>query len=152
MEKKISAFVIIRIMLGCLLVISGIQKIMGPYQNFLYVVQSYAIFPSVLESVIAYILPWIELIFGVFLLLGFWLKFTLNGLWLIVAGFIFIVTQALIRKLPLVECGCFGSLFSFPLPVILILDSTILFILIQLSKNLDVTRHLSLDRYFERHP
>ena len=133
-------------------IFSGTEKLLSHYQNFLYVVQSYEIFPLVLESVIAYILPWMELILGVFLLLGFWLKFTLNGLWLLVAGFIFIVTQALIRKLPLVECGCFGSLFSLPLPVILILDSTILFILIQLSKNLDVTRHLSLDRYFERHP
>lgn len=149
MVKKINIFVILRILIGSVFVISGFEKLIGPYQNFLYVIQSYAFLNVFWEEVAARVVPWLELFLGVFLIFGLWLGWVLRGLLVLVTAFIFVVTQALVRGLPIDECGCFGGLISFPPPVVLLLDSALLFLSALLLYRLDRTSSLSLDGYFQ---
>jgi len=140
--------VLFRWLIGLLFIVSGGEKLIGPYQNFLFVVQNYQFLPPLFEELVARLFPWIELILGIFLLLGLWTRQALFGILLMFGGFMTIVGQAIVRDLPITECGCFGELISFPLPVILTFDSTMFLISLWLSKRLDLTRKISLDQYF----
>ena len=140
-------FVIVRVLVGCMFVVSGFEKLISPYQNFLYVVQGYELFPSFLENVAAHIMPWIEFLLGVFLLLGLWLKWVLRAVLVLMAMFIIVVAQALIRNLSLIECGCFGDFISVPLHVTLIFDIIMLFVINLLVRKEERTGVFSLDCY-----
>lgn len=146
----IKLLVCVRILIGCLFIVSGFEKLIGPYQNFLYVVQSYEFLPTLLEEITARTLPWIELFLGVFLVIGLWLKWALRSIGIVVFLFILIVSQALLRKLPIDECGCFGALISLPLYAVLIFDSTLFLltgVLLKQEKSINI---FSLDQYFRK--
>ncbi len=142
-------YVIFRIFLGCFFIISGFEKLSTPYQNFLYVIQSYDVLPASLEIGVARIMPWVELLLGVFLALGLWLRIIFSGVLILIVSFILIVGQALIRDLPIDECGCFGELISFPLHVVILIDSTLLLLTGILFRNISQSRQFSVDKYFE---
>ena len=141
-------FVCLRIILGIFFVISGSQKLIEPYQNFLYVVQSYELLSTPFEELVARTIPWIEFLLGVFLILGLWLRNVLAAFMVLTSTFMFVVGQALVRHLPITECGCFGDLISFPLPVVLTLDSSLLCLFAVLLKRLNKVSSFSLDNYF----
>lgn len=140
--------VVLRILIGGLFVVSGFEKLVSPYQNFLYVVQSYRVFPPFLEELVARFLPWGEFLLGIFVVLGLWLTVTLRALWVLVTVFLLVVGQAIIRKLELTECGCFGSLVSFPLHAVAILDGLLWVGIGFLNFTSKRTSDFSLDRYF----
>lgn len=94
-------------------------------------------------------MPWLELFVGIFLVLGLWLPWTLKAAMGLFLGFILVVAQALIRHLPITKCGCFGELISVPLPVILMMDSSLLLITGILLLKKEKTNMLSLDNYFK---
>ncbi|MCK5180279.1 MAG: DoxX family membrane protein [Candidatus Omnitrophica bacterium] len=142
-------FVIIRVLVGCMFVVSGFEKLIGSYQNFLYVVQGYELFPPLLENAAAHVMPWAELFLGAFLLLGLWLKWALRVAAIVMGMFIFVVAQAILRGLSIIECGCFGDFISVPLHVVLIFDTIMLFVIDFLMRKEERTSVLSLDRYFE---
>ena len=60
-------YIIIRIIIGSIFLVSGLEKLLSPYQNFLYAIQAYQFLPSWAEVLSAQIFPWIELLAGVFL-------------------------------------------------------------------------------------
>ena len=143
--------VILRLGLGLVFVISGVEKLLQPYQNFLYIIQGYDVLPSyAIQWIVALLFPWLEVIVGVFLILGLWTKISLLGLWVMVSGLMGVVGQAIVRNLNLSECGCFGDLLSIPLPVIMAMDTafwvTIAFLLFFIQQ----TKFFSLDNYFSR--
>jgi len=133
-----------------LFVVSGFEKLTGPYQNFLYVIQNYDILNPVLQELTARILPWFELFLGVFLILGLWISWALRGILVLIVSFLFVVGQALIRQLPIGECGCFGNLVSLPLHMVFLLDCTLLFLAVFLLRKVDCTSRVSLDQYFQK--
>lgn len=145
----INPFVFFRILIGCLFVISGFGKLIVPYQNFLYVVESYELFAAPLDKIAAITVPWVEFICGAFLILGLELRWILRVFISMTFLFILIVAQAVIRKLPLSECGCFGDLIAIPPKAMLIMDCLLLILLMLLAKRLADTQLFSLDRYFE---
>ncbi len=148
LKQHINIFVILRILIGLLLVFSSTEKLLSHYQNFLYVIQSYEILPSSLERLTAIVFPWIELLTGLFLILGLWLPLTLKVTTVLFTIFIAILTQALIRKLPITECGCFGQAVSFPPQVTLVLDSVTFMFIVWLNVKIQKVRQFSLDQYF----
>ncbi len=139
---------VLRILFGMIFVVSGFEKLVSPYQNFLYVIQGYQIVPAGLDVIVAQVFPWIELLIGLFIVLGLWVRWSLIGGMGMVLTFLTIVGQALIRKLPIDECGCFGELISFPPQVVFMIDSALLICAIVLLKRLDKSSRFSLDRYF----
>jgi len=133
---------------GLFFVVSGFEKLISPYENFSYVVQGYELLNNSLSDIVALVFPWIEFIVGVFMALGLWLKLSLRVLWAVIVIFIFVLAQALLRNLPIKDCGCFGELFSLPPHVTLIFDSCLLVIVSFLRRFLQKTLTLSLDNYF----
>ncbi len=141
-------FFILRVVIGGFFIAVGLDKIIEPYQNFLYVVQGYKIFPEILEEIVARVFPWMELFLGLFLVLGLWLKWTLRSFLLIVSAFILIILQALIRRLPIEFCGCFGGLFSSEIHHTLLLDFFLWIFLFSLLRGIEHASFWSLDKYF----
>lgn len=143
-------FVLARFLIGLLLLISGFEKVIQPWQNFAFIIQVYDVFPPYLEIIAAQVVPWLELIVGVFLILGLWLNLAIRmsqGLFFI---FIFFVAQALWRNVSLEECGCFGQLVSLPPEQTLILDVLVFVVLTLMAKFKGAAAWLSFDRNLER--
>jgi len=140
--------VLVRIWIGIIFVLSGTQKLLGPYQNFLYIIQSYQVLSRPWDTVVAIILPWGELLLGIFAILGLWTPWALRGLLLLTTVFMAVVVQAIVRSLPIQECGCFGEGLSFPLPTTLLLDSVLWIYIAFLIIRLERTNGFSIDRYY----
>ena len=149
-KKPINAFAILRIALGLLFIVSGGEKLISPYQNFLYVLQGYQLFPGWIEHIVARSFPWVELLTGIFLVLGLWGEIALNSAGAMLGVFITVVGQAILRKLPLDHCGCFGNLISLPLKTVFLMDTCLFFLVLVLAVNIVKTMSFSLDDYFAR--
>ena len=142
--------VLIRTFIGLIFVLSGTEKLLGPYQNFLYVIQGYDIVPAPWDEWAARFFPWIELMLGVFMILGLWTIWALRGLLVSTAVFLFVVGQAVWRNLPIEKCGCFGELVSIPLSTILLMDSVMWIYIAYLIIQIERTKRCSLDEYFSK--
>lgn len=112
----------LRIGVGLMFAVSGFEKLIGPYQNFMFVIEQYQTLQGEPAALLAQTLPWVELIAGVFFMLGLWT--TVSGAAILAMFGIFLgaVGQALVRRLPMDECGCFGNLISIPLPAVFAMD------------------------------
>ncbi len=148
MIQKNNIVVIARILLGTIFIVSGIEKLLSPYQNFLYVIQNYEVIGPPWDEITAKFFPWLEFLSGLFCFLGLWLRQALTGALVLLTVFIGVVGQALIRQLPIVECGCFGSLFSIPLEAVLVMDSSLWLLSSWLLSRIPQASRFSLDEYF----
>ena len=143
-------YLILRIVIGSIFIVSGLGKLLSSYQNFLYVVQAYQLLPSWGEVLVAQIFPMVELITGLFVLLGLWTSWSLRGASVLFGAFVVVVGQALIRGLPIESCGCFGEWIHLKLQTIIIIDSAGLLLTLLLLRNISQTRKFSLDSYFDK--
>lgn len=143
-------WVILRVVIGSIFIVSGLEKLLSPYQNFLYVVQAYQFLPSWAEVLTAWVYPWIEFFVGIFVLLGLWTSWSLRGALVLFGFFVVIVGQALIRGLPLESCGCFGDWIHLKLQTVIIMDSISLLLTALLLYNISQTKKFSLDAYFDQ--
>lgn len=149
--RPVGIFVFLRFLVGGIYFFSGFEKLISPHENFVYVIQNYDVIrSSLLIEIVAGSFPWLELITGTFALLGLWLRMALFSIGFFSVTFIVIVGQAIIRHLPIHECGCFGDLLSVPLPVIIVMDTVLLMITIVLWRFREYTASLSLDKYFAK--
>lgn len=143
-------FFILRILIGLVFVVSGLEKLISPYQNFLYVIQAYQVLPGWAEELTARLFPWAEFLAGLFALLGLWTAPALLAVMVMTAGFITIVGQALLRGLPIDQCGCFGELVHVPPQSIIVFDSLMLLLIVALLRYLPQTTRVSLDQSFKQ--
>lgn len=143
-------FLLIRLFLGAIFVVSGLEKAISPAENFLYVIQAYQVFPLVLERAASYLFPWIELMIGVFLVLGFWLPTTLKVSMMVSSALFLLVGQALLRALPIDSCGCFGNLVHVPLRGVLVLDAVMFMLAFFALKHIALTKRFSVDQWYEK--
>ena len=99
---------ILRIILGSIFIISGVEKISNPAE-FAQTIENYRLLPISSINIFALILPWIELISGMFLLFG--IKNKENSLIITTMMIVFTsaVVIAVLRNLD-IDCGCFGTL------------------------------------------
>jgi len=141
---------LLRILIGSIFLVSSMGKLLTPYQNFLYVIQAYQLLPSQGEILTAQIFPWLEFIVGVFVLLGLWTPGALKGAGALFGIFVVVVGQALIRKLPLESCGCFGEWIHLKPQTVIIMDSLSLLLTYVLLRNLKSVQKFSLDSYFDK--
>ena len=98
-----------RLLIGVVFVYSGFGKASAPAQEFAAVISAYGLLPPNMQLPVAQILPWIELIFGVFLIAGYWTRLSARVVVCLLGAFIGALLSALLRKIPLENCGCFGS-------------------------------------------
>ncbi len=137
---------LLRIFIGSIFLVSGLEKLISPYQNFMYVIQGYELFPSWMEKLIAVTVPWVEVFVGIFLVVGLWINLSLKGALLFFGCFIIIVGQALVRRLPIDQCGCFGESIHIPPQYILVFDSFMLLTVFWLLRNMTKAQRFSLDK------
>jgi len=138
-------FALVRILIGSVFLVSAFGKLLVSYQNFLYVIQAYQLLPSWGEVLTAQVFPWIELLVGVFVFLGLWTSWALRGAVVLFGIFVIVVGQALLRGLPLENCGCFGEWIHLKPQTVIVMDSLSLVVTAVLLRHLSSSKKFSLD-------
>lgn len=99
-----------RIFLGGIFVYSGYVKLTEPIENFIHSMSQYEIIPHVLYPVIAMTVPWVEFLFGAFLILGYAPRIASAVLALWSLGFLGVIfLSGSLWTSPERNCGCFGE-------------------------------------------
>ena len=102
--------VTIRILFGVFFIGTGLLKLMEPREEFEALIRTYQIFPEALIHWISLTLPWIELMVGTCLALGF---LTTAATWTggaLLLGFTLALGYTVAMGIDLEDCGCFGSI------------------------------------------
>ena len=98
---------IFRVILGIIFIYASYDKILDP-AGFSKNIHNFHVTPLAVENLAALIIPWMELIIGVFLIFGVYLEGSISitiGLYIF---FIIILSQAVFRGID-VHCGCFKT-------------------------------------------
>ncbi len=140
----------LRAALGSVFIVSGFQKLLSPPQNFAAIIEKFEVLHGPTVTLLSLTLPWVELIAAIFFVLGLWTTAALAVLWLMNTVFIGVLTSALIRHLPIDQCGCFGKGLSISLPVMLSID-VVLWVLFLICFLLRKKPSLSLDTTLASH-
>lgn len=118
---------ILRFVVGGAFVLAGVLKIMDP-AKFAGDVDNYRIVPHFLINLVAILIPWIEVVAGLFVLAGVWLRASASLIASLTVMFFGLIVSALIRGLN-IECGCFGTMGGKHIGLVnLAIDSTLLFL------------------------
>lgn len=99
-----------QLVLGGIFVYASLGKVLSP-QDFMTTIRNYRILPEYLVGMAAYILPWMELIFGSLLMLNIYPRFSASILSVLLLIFIGAISSVLIRGIN-IECGCFLQRFN----------------------------------------
>jgi uncharacterized membrane protein YphA (DoxX/SURF4 family) len=136
----------IRTVVGVLFFYSGLTKAVRPPEFFIVAINQFQIIPEGLVYLAALVVPWVEILTAAYLILGYRKPWSMGGLIGLTLAFQLVLAQALIRQLPVDECGCFGgATIHLTLYQSFLLDTLIIVLLIIL-----VSSHndrFSLDRY-----
>ncbi len=95
------------IILGLIFVIAGLGKLLNQ-ADFLTVIRADTFLTPTLAQVVAYVLPWIEIALGVFLILGISAKLAAIFSSVLIATFIANNSWLIAHGLAYKPCGCFG--------------------------------------------
>lgn len=95
-----------RIVLGAVFMYASFDKMANP-EAFANIIDNYHLLPYQLVNPLAIFLPWLELITGLLLITGKWVKGSLLIYNALLVIFIIALVQALIRGLD-ISCGCFS--------------------------------------------
>jgi uncharacterized membrane protein YphA (DoxX/SURF4 family) len=104
---RLPMFPVVRAALGLIFIWASIDKILHP-SAFGEIIYAYQILPDPLISATAIALPWIELVLGTLLVLGFWLPGAIVLTNLLLVTFLAALIYNMIRGLD-VDCGCFST-------------------------------------------
>jgi putative oxidoreductase len=97
----------VRVYLGGVFIFASLYKIQEPYE-FALSVATYQISPLSLINIFAIILPWLELLVGIAIIIGFWTResaFLILGMMVL---FVSALAYALAQGHEM-TCGCFAS-------------------------------------------
>jgi len=115
-----------RIILGGVFIWAGLLKIFDPL-GFAEAIANFRVFPQWISFFLALMLPWIEVISGIFLILGLFRHASALILSLLLAAFLVLIVVTIMRGID-IDCGCFGS-FSQKVDYKLILTDCVLLFL-----------------------
>ncbi len=97
-----------RWVVGGLLLLAAYHKLQDP-QQFAEAIRAFKILPDHLVVVSAFAFPWVEVVVGLCLVLGFWNRAAAAVAVLLLAGFTVAIAHVLMSGKPVGECGCFGK-------------------------------------------
>ena len=98
---------IFRVVLGVIFIYASLDKIAHPEQ-FARIIYNYKILPDFLINVFAITLPWVELIAGIFLILGIFTESASLLICFMLMIFVVAISINLYRGVDL-NCGCFST-------------------------------------------
>lgn len=96
-----------RLVLGGIFVYASLDKIVHP-REFAEIIANYSILPDFLVTLPALVLPWLELLAGLFLVVGLWRRSSALLLSLLLSAFILALGVNALRGIS-VSCGCFST-------------------------------------------
>ena len=105
--RSLNLPLICRVILGIIFIYASYDKILDP-AGFSKNIHNYHVTPIAIENLAALIIPWLELIIGVFLIFGLFLEGTTSIIIALLVFFIIILSQAVFRGID-VHCGCFTT-------------------------------------------
>ncbi len=106
MKFKKMLLLMSRFILGAVFIFAAVGKIYNP-AAFAGDIDNYRMLPYILVTLMAVVLPWIELICGVLLISGKWLKGSSFIVIIMNIMFIVAIASAMARGLD-IDCGCFS--------------------------------------------
>ena len=103
--RSLNLPLIFRVILGIIFIYASYDKILDP-AGFSKNIHNFHVTPLSIENLAALIIPWLELIIGVFLIFGLFLEGTTSIIIALLVFFIIILSQAVFRGID-IHCGCF---------------------------------------------
>ncbi|MBI3317365.1 MAG: DoxX family membrane protein [Candidatus Omnitrophica bacterium] len=136
--------------MGLIFFYAGLSKLLEPVENFRGVIAQYQVIPYERVGAIALILPWIELVFGTFLILGYWETVSAAVLGTVTLGFLLILGSSNVLLEGGGDCGCFGANSPIHLSPRQVFAMDFLNFLICIKLYLRKRTPWSLDTFFRR--
>lgn len=134
MNKKVIIeylIAITRIYLALVFILSGLDKISN-LSAFATSIENYDLLPIQIINLIAIVIPWIEVITGALLLLGFYIKENSIIIGVLLSVFTLAVLSAVLRNLD-IDCGCQGTFDGQKVGILKIIENVSLIIVSILS-------------------
>jgi uncharacterized membrane protein YphA (DoxX/SURF4 family) len=103
-----SAALLFRLVLAFIFLLAGASKVGRPWV-FVHTVESYNMLPTALARPLGLALPWIELLIGLYLVIGLFTRATALAAAALLSVF-FIALSVQIARGNGGECGCFGTI------------------------------------------
>ncbi len=97
----------LRILLGAIFCYAAYTKLRQPWLVFAMSIDAYRVLPPSAVFTVARILPWFELVVGLLLLSGKFLKYAALATTLLLLGFYVLMIRAYVAGGG-IDCGCFG--------------------------------------------
>lgn len=101
-----------RVILGVVFVLASVDKIASP-EAFSVSVDAYRLLPFPAVNIFALLVPWLELLCGVFLIAGYLVRGSSLMASILLCLFTFAILSAMARALN-IDCGCFGGAYRTP--------------------------------------
>lgn len=98
-----------RCLVGSVFVFAGFSKILLPHAEVVALIQQYTVIPPPVIPLLAALLPWLELVSGTALLIGFHTTLAallVGGQLVAFSGLMLVV---ILIGVPIEDCGCFGQ-------------------------------------------
>jgi|GEM_PF-430740 len=103
------ALLLVRLLIGGVLLYAGFAKALAPAAEFAAAMANYHLFPSSGLLPMAWIIPWIEIWTGLFLIAGLYTQAAAAVASGLFVSFLAVMASALWRHIDLASCGCFGA-------------------------------------------
>ena len=98
---------VVRVGLGVGWIVAGAVKVVDPAQSVV-AVRAYELLPPVLEQLVGWALPYLEILLGLVLISGLFTRWAAAASFLLQLAFVIGLIQAWSRGLT-IDCGCFSS-------------------------------------------
>jgi uncharacterized membrane protein YphA (DoxX/SURF4 family) len=99
---------VLRVALGAIFVYAAWTKLRDPWQLFAMSIDSYRILPLRAVELAAHVIPWVELVVGLLLIAGVWLRVSGSIVSLLLLTFFVLMVRAYAKGME-INCGCFGT-------------------------------------------
>ena len=97
----------VQIALGAIFVVAAWPKIVDP-PSFAHMIYNYRILPAGLINLSALVMPWVEIVAGLCLILGVWVRPARWIITLMLVVFMIAISVNLLRG-NAIDCGCFNT-------------------------------------------
>jgi uncharacterized membrane protein YphA (DoxX/SURF4 family) len=98
---------IFRLALGGVFIFAAVPKIIAP-EKFAQAISNYRMLPNEWLNLLAITLPWVELLAGILLVVGAWVRASAWAVTGMCVMFLVAISSAVSRGLN-IDCGCFGT-------------------------------------------
>jgi uncharacterized membrane protein YphA (DoxX/SURF4 family) len=102
-----NAVLVLRVLLGGIFIYAGYVKLAEPWQLFAAGIADYEVVPMWAAKFLAHTLPWFEVVIGLLLIAGRWLRVSTVSTSLLLLVFFSLMVRAFVGGKE-INCGCFG--------------------------------------------